>query len=163
MVPPHLTVMQHRQHRGPGSTLKTVSVLRSIVYALQPCDYSTTAVIDQEELYRDGPTIPQPCDHRSCRRKCWEDYPHSRFPNWTKGQVEKCGISGRIRSHDYHTPCKIYLLDINKQGAFKDAGVTDMRAKDLDNKWNSFNRDVKVRSVFECSRSSLTSSCLAWI
>ncbi|KIL56903.1 hypothetical protein M378DRAFT_172312 [Amanita muscaria Koide BX008] len=112
--------------------------------------------INKEHLKSGASPVPVDCDHETCDGRCWKDYPQSRFPNWTKGQVEKCKIQDVIMKYDRSLQCSIYLLDVNKHGTFKNAGKLEMEdgeATILNGEWNWFKDhkqrpDVRVRALF---------------
>ena len=96
--------------------------------------------------------MPEDCDHKSCKGKCWKGYPQSRFPNWTSCQVKKCGIYDAIENFDRSKKCKLYKLDVEKSGLFYDAGPATIKSDgDGDSAWNQL-KDDNVR-VFIFSNS----------
>ncbi|KAF8963414.1 hypothetical protein BDZ97DRAFT_1919846 [Flammula alnicola] len=62
--------------------------------------------IDREQLEKTMDPIPPLCDHKYCAG-CWKEYPQSRFPNWTKRQVQKSKIADAIANVycDGSKPC----------------------------------------------------------
>ncbi|KAK2463952.1 hypothetical protein APHAL10511_004003 [Amanita phalloides] len=110
--------------------------------------------VDKKQLETEAPPVPKDCDHTGCGRGCWEEYPQSRFPNWTKSQVKKCKIYDAIHNDDDKI-CVIHKLDVNKKGIFYDADKFKFRKPDeaqLDEEWdrlrNDNQGDIRVRALF---------------
>ncbi|KAM6501088.1 hypothetical protein JOM56_004102, partial [Amanita muscaria] len=111
--------------------------------------------IDQKQLNAGTPPVPEDCDHSLCGEKCWQNYPQSRFPNWTEGQVQKCKIRDAIDNYNRDLQCSIYLLDVTKHGIFRDAGQLRIRDDDarLGEEWDWFkdhkqDSSTRVRALF---------------
>lgn len=114
----------------------------------------TADEVDPKELEAATPPVPDPCTHEDCGGKCWREYPKSRFPNWTKGQVEKCKIADTI---DHKKgPCTIYQLEVDEGGNFhqrKQIKFDVVDADGLEEKWNAFKDDApesttRIRALF---------------
>lgn len=67
-----------------------------------------------------APPIPELCTHEDCDN-CWTGYPESRFPNWTRSQVEKSKIAEAIRRPQSGN-CISHYLDIDDNGVFRNTG-----------------------------------------
>ncbi|KAK2460772.1 hypothetical protein APHAL10511_007242 [Amanita phalloides] len=112
-------------------------------------------LIDQDQLRSGAPPVPEDCDHKSCQGHCWRNYPQSRFPNWTPGQVKKCKIRAAIKDYDRRLPCRIYLMDVTQNGIFENAGILDMIDEEasIDKQWDWFKDHkqkpgIRVRALF---------------
>ncbi|KAF8997736.1 hypothetical protein BDQ17DRAFT_1544284 [Cyathus striatus] len=108
--------------------------------------------IDSDQLKTGLPPVPEDCDHSACGGKCWREYPKSRFPNWTEGQVKKSGIWEAIHQYDKSKPCVIHHVDVNDKGLFADPGfMTDNN--DNDRTWKTIMEGklpngLRVRALF---------------
>ncbi|KAF8995128.1 hypothetical protein BDQ17DRAFT_1330773 [Cyathus striatus] len=74
--------------------------------------------VDQNQLQTNLPPVPEDCDHRHCNDRCWNEYPKSRFPNWTEKQVKKSNIWKAIHEYDKGKDCIIHHVDVNDKGLF---------------------------------------------
>ena len=75
--------------------------------------------VDPQQLEGVEPPILKQCDHSPERcNSCWKGYPQSRFPNWTKKQVEKAKIYEVIHCYSKSKPCICYQVDVNDRGFF---------------------------------------------
>ncbi|KIL68357.1 hypothetical protein M378DRAFT_21887 [Amanita muscaria Koide BX008] len=109
--------------------------------------------VDPLELDAETP-LSEPCTHKDCGGKCWREYPKSHFPNWTKGQVEKCKIADTINHKN--SPCTIYQLEVDERGIFHQGNQLEFDVADADGleaKWNKFKDDVpestiRIRALF---------------
>ncbi|KAJ3563227.1 hypothetical protein NP233_g9075 [Leucocoprinus birnbaumii] len=98
-----------------------------------------------------GPPIPEHCSHDNCDN-CWRGYPQSRYPNWTRSQVEKCLIAEAIKRPPTGT-CISHYVDVDDNGHFKTAKsfVADPRmAEDTWKKLLAIERPSwsRTRSIF---------------
>ena len=93
--------------------------------------------VDQKQLECVAPPIPEICDHspEKCN-SCWKGYPQSRFPNWTRKQVEKAKIYKLIHNYSKSSkPCTCYRVDVNDRGFFTNAKEITAMYGDEDNLW----------------------------
>ncbi|KAF9037772.1 hypothetical protein BJ165DRAFT_1416932 [Panaeolus papilionaceus] len=155
-----------RVHRRPFSAAFVLS------YRIKPPSHRHAApsapwpwvdiedVINKENLATEKTSIPEPCDHRMCRR-CWQHYPQSLFPNWTPKQVKKSGIGP---ASEVISNAKIYYVDVDVHGRFegrdfvnpnsgeKQTYLQVFKEDDMDQVWNFIlkdgNGDIRVRALF---------------
>ncbi|KAF5391130.1 hypothetical protein D9757_003021 [Collybiopsis confluens] len=72
-----------------------------------------TDEVDQSQLI-DPPPQPTFDDHEPT--SSWQNYPASKFPNWTLSQQTKSGLAKLInRRHPMPESCKVYSLDISAE------------------------------------------------
>ncbi|KAF8236168.1 hypothetical protein L208DRAFT_1253151 [Tricholoma matsutake] len=107
--------------------------------------------VDAAQLASGLPPVPKLCDHKSCDG-CWKDYPQSRFPNWTKDQRSRSGISDAIENYR-RTPCVTYQADVCPDGIFVDLGSIAATDADKDPTWDRMINTVRppgirVRALF---------------
>ncbi|KAF8958968.1 hypothetical protein BDZ97DRAFT_1430263 [Flammula alnicola] len=110
--------------------------------------------IDREQLEKIMEPIPPPCDHKYCGG-CWKEYPQSRFPNWTKRQVQKSKIADAIANvySDYSNPCTLYQVDVGTNGYFTNSGTIVAKDGDERDTWERMIEEkrpdgLRVRAMF---------------
>ena len=113
------------------------------------CAYDEFIGVDQKQLECVEPPIPELCDHSPERcQSCWKGYPQSRFPNWTKKQVEKAKISNIIDKYSKIKPCVCYRVDVNDHGFFTNTKEITAAYGDEDVLWdNLIHEQVSCRHV----------------
>ncbi|KAG5644686.1 hypothetical protein DXG03_007986 [Asterophora parasitica] len=108
--------------------------------------------LDAEQLHSEKPPVPELCDHTTCEG-CWKGYPQSRFPNWTKEQVERSKIADAVADYDKDRPCIIHHVDVNTSGFFTNASHVTANDADVEDTWNIIisekrPKDNRVRALF---------------
>ncbi|KAF8638362.1 hypothetical protein AX16_010509 [Volvariella volvacea WC 439] len=97
------------------------------------------------------PECPPNCVHFDCGRS-WRNYPTNLFPNWSKDQVKRSGITKAIRE-SFFARCSINIVDVFKQSRSFDGQarweVQNGREKES---WDQIQQkrssDVRVRALF---------------
>ncbi|KAG6835646.1 hypothetical protein H0H93_016234 [Arthromyces matolae] len=107
--------------------------------------------ISMTQLESESPPVPDFCNHVEC--SCWEDYPQSRFPNWTSSQRERSRIADAIVNYNREAPCKIYHVDVNNKGLFTSPGKIEFNVNGEDAAWTTMLRterppNLRVRALF---------------
>ncbi|KIK67895.1 hypothetical protein GYMLUDRAFT_155325 [Collybiopsis luxurians FD-317 M1] len=108
--------------------------------------------VDPEQLNTPLPPVPPLCDHKDCGG-CWREYPQSRFPNWTSGQVQRAGISQVIHNYDRHATCTIYYANVDTGGLFTNDDKEVIGEGNKDEFWKQIAREtrpsnLRVRALF---------------
>ncbi|THU97656.1 hypothetical protein K435DRAFT_662456 [Dendrothele bispora CBS 962.96] len=109
--------------------------------------------IDAKQLKSGAPPIPPLCEHGDECDRCWKGYPQSRFPNWTKSQVERSGIHDAIHNYKKTKSCRVHRLDVDNKGRFTDAGMKVVSEDDSDTFWEDLTKgklpdNLRVRALF---------------
>ena len=119
--------------------------------------------VDQEQLKCVSPPIPKFCDHHPATcNSCWTGYPQSRFPNWTKKQVEKAKIYNVIHNYSKLKPCICYRVDVNDHGLFTHTKEITTVYGEEDTLWNDLIHEHEKVSciVIICGENSLKKETL---
>jgi hypothetical protein len=104
--------------------------------------------VDQEQLASTLPPVPPLCNHVFCGG-CWKGYPQSRFPNWTRSQVDRSKIADAIDKYDKLTPCGIFRADVLANGIFKNGDSVIARDDEKEKTWDTLIQTIVRRSVYE--------------
>ena len=107
--------------------------------------------VDQEQLACVAPPIPEICDHspEKCN-SCWKGYPQSRFPNWTRKQVEKAKIYKLIHNYSKSNPCICYRVDVNDRGFFTNTKEITATYGEEDKLWDDLIHEQVSFSFIIC-------------
>lgn len=95
------------------------------------------------------PAVP-PCSHtppEACN-DCWNQYPQSLFPNWTKPQQLKSRI-GRIIEGRQSGPCNLYRVDVLESGEFGPAAAHIVEKGTQEHFWDTIMQG-RVRILPAC-------------
>ncbi|KAJ8522411.1 hypothetical protein ONZ45_g1008 [Pleurotus djamor] len=111
------------------------------------------SAIEAEQLTSEGPPVPEFCDHTTCEGRCWQEYPKSKFPNWTDDQVDRAKIRDAVREYDDTKPCTLHLVDVDDRGRFHSKDPLIVKEDTKEDFWNGWLQEkreegVRVRSVF---------------
>ncbi|KAF9444896.1 hypothetical protein P691DRAFT_806548 [Macrolepiota fuliginosa MF-IS2] len=109
--------------------------------------------VDPGQLTSELPPVPELCDHEKCGDTCWRNYPISRFPNWTRSQVNKSKILKVVEEYNRDKECKLYYVDVDDRGRFTSAEETVITENEIQWGWQFFvenkrRPNLRVRALF---------------